>query len=152
MGRTNTTLVQNLLGVNYDTVRNPDLQQFIDSADVIVNRVVQCAAAKSQAGGMINFTLSDGFIGSEAEIVERWLAAHLYCQQDQMYASKNTEAAAASFQGQWGLDLDSTNYGRSAMIADFSGCLNAIAKRKFASATWLGLPPSAQTDASDRGW
>jgi hypothetical protein len=125
MSRTTTSLVEKVLADNYDG--QMDLQQFIDSATVIVDRIVTCASGKG-------ITLT----ASELELIERWLAAHCYAQVDMLYASKSTAGASASFQGQTGLSLDSTRYGQMAVNLDYSGCLNAIGKRQFVQGYHLG--------------
>lgn len=141
MARTTAKAVVDVLapGKDYDTVLNPSLQPFIDAANSIVNRVKTCAIAKGLA-------LST----SELEIIERWLAAHYYVQSDQTYASKNTSNASASFQGKTEKFIEGSKYGQAAINLDYSGCLSAISKRTFASATWYGKPPSAQIDYKDR--
>jgi len=133
-----------LPGEEYDTVTEPSLTPFIDTASAYVDDIVTCAAERSPA-----VTLS----AARLELIERWLAAHFYAQSDKPYASKNTEGASASFHGQTAMYLESTLYGQTAMRLDKSGCLSSIgsgAERKVASAVWLGRPPSEQTDYSDR--
>ncbi len=142
MSRTTTILVEALLGNDYDPapeVGEPtDLQQYIDSAGVIVSRVATCAAAKGMA-----------LTTEELELIERWLSAHCYVQMDQTYAS-HSDGASASFHGQTGMHLESSRYGQMAMDIDYSGCLTAISKRQIARAAWLGKPPSEQTDYDQR--
>ncbi len=141
MARTTTTLVQAVLEVGqaYDTVNNPSLQPFIDSASVIVDRVATCAINR-------NKTLTD----AELELIERWLSAHLYVMSDQQYASKSTSGASASFQGQTQMHLEASKYGQNALDIDYSGCLTAISKRQVASGFWMGKRPSAQTPYDQR--
>jgi hypothetical protein len=141
MPRTTVTAVLSVLapGQDYDVVNNPDLTPFIDTASVIVDRVVTCAATKG-------ITLLD----TEQELIERWLAAHCYCLSDQPYFAKSTGGAHATFHGKTDIALDATKYGQQAQVLDYSGCLTAIGKRKFASAFWLGKPPSAQVPYWER--
>jgi len=140
-GRYGTTkaAVQGLLGRNYDSAKGYDLQPYIDSADALIDAMVQCAAKKS-------YTYSD----LQLEIIERWLSGHYYGLMDQMFTSKSTAGASASFQGQTQMNLDSTFYGQTAQGLDPTGCLTAITQRHIARATWLGKPPSAQIPYDQR--
>ena len=141
MARTTETAVKGILLKDYDADDVPSLQPFIDSATVIVDRVKTCAVDRSR-------TLTT----AELELIERWLAAHFYCQSDQTYASRNTGKSSGQFQGQTGLQLDSSKYGQHAKALDYSGCLAALAgaERKVARGAWLGKPPSDQVDYEDR--
>lgn len=134
MGRTSTTLVQQLLegggpNSNYDGAT--DLQQFIDSATTLVDAVVTLANNK---GSFYNNLLTS----SSLEIIERWLAAHFYTMYDQMMQSKTTAGASASFQGTRGPSISSTTYGQTAINLDPTGCLAAISNRQFAQAFGAG--------------
>lgn len=141
MANTTTTAVQALLETSgdYDLVRRPSLQPFVDAAAAVMLRVIACATAKS-------ITLTT----DEKELTERWLAAHLYAMQDQTYAAKNTQSAGGTFHGQTGLYLDGTKYGQSAKMIDYSGCLAALGMRAVARGYWLGKAPSAQVPYQDR--
>lgn len=123
--RTTKLAVQTLLDLNYDGKMN--LQQFIDSATVFIDRVVTQASAKG-------YTLSSG----EQELIERYLAAHFYCRVDKTYQSKSTGGASASFTGQTGMSLDATEYGQMAVNLDVSGALSAFGKRQTAGGFWAG--------------
>ena len=146
MSRTNSAAVILILGDasahpqnagDYDGSR--DLPPFIDSATAVVDRVNTCATNKG-------VTLTS----TELELIERWLAAHLYAMSDQQLASKNTQGSGGSFRAAGGLALDGTTYGQTAKMMDPSGCLNAIGSRRRAWGAWLGKPPSEQTDYVDR--
>lgn len=143
--RTTITAVQTLLGTDpsgdYDAENSPSLQPFVDTATVIVDRVATCANTRGYA-------LSDG----EAELIERWLAAHYYVQRDQTYASGSQGGASGSFQGQTGMYLESSKYGQSAIRLDWSGCLGALNKgtQNAASMFWGGKMASEALDYDDR--
>lgn len=139
MARTTAAAVKLVLagGKDYDTDNAPDLTPYIDTASALVDDVDTCATARG-------YTLSS----TRLELIERWLAAHAYALSDQPYASKATDRASATFQGQTGMNLDATKYGQMAKSLDTSGCL-ASAGRK-ARLLWGGLPPSQQTDYVDR--
>lgn len=141
MARTTSTLVQGILINDYD--KKTDLAPYIDSASVIIDRVLACATRRG-------VTLS----ATELELMERWLAAHAYAQMDRLRKKQEIHAGpgkvVGEYQGQWGMYLDSTSYGQFAQSLDASGCLAAIGRQKRASMHWLGLPPSLQTDYENR--
>jgi hypothetical protein len=138
VARTNSVAVAAILGRNYDEAT--DLSPFIETAYLMVNKVVLCAARKGAT------TTAEGL-----EIIERWLAAHYYGCHDQFYTSKSTGGASASFQGQTGMRLEATFYGQTALGLDDTGCLEALSKRNTASMVWLGKHRDERTDHEDRG-
>lgn len=121
----NPTTVQALLGANYGLLPDgtaPDLQQYIDSADVVVQRVIVCAANKGMS-------LSP----TEQELIERWLSCYFYCKMDPLYQSRSTAGASGSFVNAGmnaQIDGDADRYKRGAIELDATGCLNAILNRK----------------------
>lgn len=128
MARTTSALVQGILGDDYNGSTN--LNPFISTASVVVNRVRLCAIEKE-----IPLTTE------ELELLERWLAAHYYCQSDTTYKSKSTGGASGSFRGGDGMGFESTLYGQSAMMnIDPSGCLANLDKTTSAGGVWLGKP------------
>jgi hypothetical protein len=129
MPRTTVSQVQGVLGRNWDGAT--DLQPFIDTATVIVDQVVSIAGAK-----LTPATLSD----AQLELIERWLSAHCYTRMDQLFSSKSTGGASASFQGQTAMYLESTVYGQMAMSVDTSGALRILDKRAFAQGVSLSSP------------
>jgi hypothetical protein len=142
MARTTPTLVQSLLGSNYGKDANdefPDLQQFIDFATVIVDRVVTCAIRKGR-----------GLTSPEAELMERYLAAHGYQTSDPGYTSRSTAGASGSFEGQSGMGLERTRYGQDALILDSSGCLANLNKKQRVTFAWLGKTPSERIPYDQR--
>lgn len=141
MSRTSTANVALILGDHYLAGSSPDLQAFIDTANLVITRVNTCATAKG-------ITLST----DELEMLERYLAAHYFSHADQMYQSKATNGASGSFQGQTGKGIESSQYGMTAIQLDPSGCLAAITKGNRASVTWGGKPSNAQISAYDRGY
>ncbi len=137
--RTTATDVEELLAANWDD--ETSVTPYIQTANMLVNRVVVLAA---RLPSPIVFT------AAELELIERWLAAHCYCQTDMLYQSKSTGGASASFQGQTAMHLESTRYGQMAMDLDYSGVLATINKRQVAQMYWLGKPPSEQLDYDQR--
>ena len=135
MARTNATLVEALLGNNYDTENNPDLGQFVDMATLFIDRVVVCADAKG-------VTLST----EEEEILERWWAAHLYTKLDPLYTSKSTLSAS----GSWVQGKEPERYKAGAIELDPSGCVKALSNRQTARMVWGGKAQSEMVDYEDR--
>lgn len=145
MARTTSSDVIGILLEDYDSENLPSLTPFIESASVIVDRVATCATAR-------NKTLTT----TELELIERWLAAHMYAMSDQPYTSRKTENAEGGFQGKTSMYLEATKYGQNAVNIDYSGCLatmgtpNAVVNKSVASAFWMGKAPSSQIDYVDR--
>jgi hypothetical protein len=136
--RTQTLAVEKLLGRNYD--RRTDLQQFVDSASVVVDRAVTAALS------IKDITL----LPTEQELMERWLAAHFYAAQDPLYTSKSSLGASGSFQRGAGKEgFESTDYGARACNIDYSGMLKAIGARQSAGALWLGGAQSCRSPGFD---
>jgi len=138
MARTTPSNVISILLGNYDG--SSDLTGVIDTAALMVDRVLACALRKS-------VVITD----QEAEMIERYLAAHYYGHSDQFFQSKATMSASGSFQGQTGKGLDGSQYGQTAQSLDPSGCLSALSKNNRATMAWLGKPTNAQISARDRG-
>lgn len=126
--RTTIKLVREVLDDNYNG--KTGLQQFIDAATVVIDRVATCAIDKGK-------TLT----AAELELIERWLAAHFYTRIDTTYASRSVGGASGSFHGQTGTHLDASFYGQTAANLDYSGCLIAIIKRQVAQGFWGGTCP-----------
>lgn len=143
--RTTEVAVKEILGVQYDSLRQPSIYPYMEAAAVLIDRMIECATEEGVTHS-----------AAELEIIERWLAAHFYGQMDQMYSSKSTDGASASFQGQWAKYLDNTRYGQMAMKLDKSGCLETAGAdtgqtgRRVAGGFWLGKVPSEQTDYPNR--
>ena len=103
---------------------------------LIVDRVVTCATARG-----FTHTIA------ELELIERWLAAHLYTKNDPILQSKSTQGASGQFvQG----EDPPERYKAGALMVDSSGCLKTILAGNRAKAVWLGKKKSAQIDYVDR--
>lgn len=126
MPRTNAAAVETLLGPNWDGIT--DVEQGIDSASPIVDRVVAQAIADCRGA------LST----AEQEILERWLAAHFYCAVDPLYQSKNTDSASGQYEGTSAMGLQHTRYGQQAMRLDWTQCLRNLDEQQYTQAFWLG--------------
>lgn len=127
--------------IDSDTALN--LSPFIEAASGLVDYIV---------------TQDANSIMSAAQLrkCETWLAAHFYAHRDPQYSTKSTEKASANFQGQTAMYLDSTVWGQTAKVLDLTGTLAKLddqartGKVRKATLTWLGLPPSGQTDYTER--
>lgn len=129
--RTNAGAVIEILGSNYDSINCPPMKLYLDTASVIIDRVVTCATGKG-------FTHSV----SELRLMEMWVAAYLYTIHDPIYKSKSTADASATFMDRSYLD--------AAKMLDNTGCLNAVMAGNRASLDWLGKPLSEMIDYVDR--
>ena len=140
------------------TVRvTPEAVREIIDADVGTSMNPFIAVASNLTDKVSDNDSDSVLTASDLYELERWLAAFFYAQFDPQYSGKETEGEKALFQV--GLDgdklLDINRWGRMAMLLDTTGylsLLNARAKkgRAIASGSWLGLPPSSQTDYEDR--
>lgn len=128
MSLTNPDAVAKLLGSqNYDGAT--DLQPFIDSADILIQNIPVYASNTNQT-----------IATNQLEIIERWLAAHLYAINNPTAArsSIGTGGVNLGLQGQSTLNLRSTRWGQNAIMLDFTGYLNSIDNRAVARINWLG--------------
>lgn len=144
--RTTQALVVGVLGIgtqggDYDDLYNRDLTPYIAAANIMVNKAVAKAAVLP-----LNDPIDDSGQGSQAEIIERWLAAHYYVQSDQTYSSRSTAGGSGSFRGQSGDSLENSNYGRTAMTLDTSGALRALDKGQRVHGFYGGTPPDEQVN------
>ncbi len=144
MARTNSNSVIAILrpgsqGGDYDDKNSPSLEPFIDTASVVVDDLVTYAAENNKT-----------LIPSKLELIERWLAAHFYCQSDKTYMSKVTAQASAIFAGKTGMHLESTLYGQTAQMLDNTGLLTALSKQSRAIAGWMGKTLPEQLTYDER--
>lgn len=125
--RTNEDAVKGILNDDYGPKRDgtlPDLTPYIASASAVVTRVAACAVDRG-------VTLSS----AEKELIERWLAAHLYTKSDPTYSSRSTAGASGSFVRN---SECPEPYKDGALSVDPSGCLNALLNNRRASIFWVG--------------
>jgi hypothetical protein len=114
-------------GEDYDTLLSPDITPYIETASNIIDMIIVCAARKKVPVTDI-----------QLELMERWLAAHLYAVSDKPMQQTMTLRSSATFQGQTGMNLCATLYGQTAIMNDPSGCLNNIDKQSRVRAFWGG--------------
>jgi len=77
------------------------------------------------------------------ELIERWLAAHLYTVRDPRMVSEHAGSVSGSVQSHVGLGFDTSHYGQTAMRLDTNGGLSALNEsvkkgRPRIAAAWLG--------------
>jgi hypothetical protein len=120
-------------GGNYRT--GADLTPFIRGANLVVTRVVACAAARGLP-----------LDAATAKEVESWYAAYLYTRSDPTWKSKSTLSASGSNNG------DPEDFLNGARDLDPSGCLATIVqsrKNQLAGGGHLGTKPSEKTSYPD---
>ncbi len=103
------------------------LAPFISIATILVDKV---AAADTE-----------GDLGAaQLAKIEALIAAHAYVSlRDKQYTSKRTGDASATFQGQYGKKLESTDFGQLAMMLDTTGFLEDLnAGSITVGMDWLG--------------
>lgn len=111
MPRTTAQKVRDTLQGEYDTERNPPLDEFITRGGLLVD--------------WLETNDSDSVLSSAVLIqLETLLAAHYYQSSDPGYQSRGTGGASGSFLGQTGLGFKKTRYGQDAMELDFTGMLS----------------------------
>jgi len=133
-----------------------DVREVIESDSSISMRPF--IAAASAIVDWIDGTCDSSNVLSTTQLrqIETWLAAHFYSRRDPGFLEKATDKARGVFQGQTAMHFDSTFWGQTAMEIDVSGCLtkrnNEMKTGMLAKVglTWLGKPPSTQTDYVDR--
>jgi hypothetical protein len=131
MARTTTAAVQGILGSDYDSRRSPDLSPRIETAATLVDDIVAKAVE-------LGIPLTD----ARLEVIERWLAAHLYCVTDRPYKSRSAGGASGTFDGNTDKGLDATLYGQTARVLDTTGFLSSIGGGG-GTGTAGGQPPAA---------
>jgi hypothetical protein len=143
--RTTPDAVRAVLQKDYNAKERPSLNRQIQTASVVVSRVVTCAAAKG-------VTLT----AEETELIECWLAAHFYAVSDRPYKSRSTLQASGSMDGNTDMSFDATLYGQQAKALDYSGCLALIqlaaqGKAQTADGFWAGKEKAdwKQADTED---
>lgn len=130
MARTTDTAVKGILVDHYDSVTNPSLTPFIETATSLVDYVED-----QDEDSVLSASMLEG--------IERWLSAHFYAHADQLRQSKSTGRASAVYQGKTDMALDSTQYGQTAKLLDVSGTLAELDRqskegRPTAGGAWLG--------------
>lgn len=61
--------------------------------------------------------------------INKWLAAHLLSSRDQRVAKEAINDVSITYQGEYGLGLNSTSYGQQVLVLDSTGTLNNLGKK-----------------------
>lgn len=93
-----------------------DIDVFITTANMLVTAYLATAG------------LSDEVLKE----VEKYLAAHILSLRDPRTKSEGVDVLSESYQGQWGMGLNGTSYGQTAILLDTSGILGKMTKSGFA--------------------
>ncbi len=129
--RTNAAAVKKIIEVDDTAV--PDLDPFIEVASMLVDEIIT--------------TVEGGYTSPQAELIERWLAAHFYAVRDNRIDTEKAGPVSQKNQFRVGLNLNVTIYGQQAMVIDFKGGLAIINKkaeqglRTTIGLLWAGTEP-----------
>ncbi len=95
---------------------------------------------------------SDDYDATQLELIERFLAAHLYTLRDPRAVQERAGSVGVTYQSKVDLGLSTSHYGQTAMALDFEGglaALNAQTKkgsRRSVSVKYLGTEPEYVED------
>ena len=134
--RTTPAAVQSVLQGDYDTIKNPSLQPFIDTAWPLVDMLA------SEVGEW-----GDNYSSQQLERIECWLSAWFYTAGDPIYQSRSNLRGSGSFVRD---PKDPNPYKQMATSMDPTGTLSAILDHKLVGMAWLGKPKSAQIPYDQR--
>lgn len=92
----------------------------------------QLAPFIKSANLTVTSILGESTVLSEDQLteIERWLAAHFASVLDPLPVREIIGEAEASYQGKFGMQLQSTTYGQTAMSLDITGSLANLGKTK----------------------
>jgi hypothetical protein len=133
MPRTSEALVRAFIKVDDLLVSNLDV--YIETASILVTD--HCVPA--------------GYDDAKLELIERWLAAHLYAVTDPRLTSESFGDASAKYQSKVDLHLNLSHYGQQAqLLAPELAELNEEVGKGKPKVTfmWLGTQKSCRVDQS----
>lgn len=113
--RTTPALVEGIIDVQAGT----DLTPFIATANMLVTAI--CTYPNSTTPN----PYTDGFAGSQMELIERWLSAHFYAIFDAQLTTAKAGTAGVGFQYKIDYGLKLTMWGQTAIMLDYLGGLAA---------------------------
>ena len=71
--------------------------------------------------------------------IERYISAHILSLRDMRTKSVGVDVISESYQGQWGMGLNGTSYGQTAILLDTSGTLGMLAKNGFSKLATMNV-------------
>ena len=113
--RTNEADVKGILQGEYDSLNQPSLSPFIDTASGVVDWLMAWDTAHCSE-----------LSATTLKAIECWLTAHYYQISDPGYSSRTTASASGAFLGQATMTLKATRFGQQALLLDST---NRLAKR-----------------------
>lgn len=130
MARTTAQDVQELLGDKYEAAY--PATSFITTANVMVTK--HC--------------VDEDFTDAELELIERYLAAHLYRLSHPWSTQERAGDVGESKQHVEKVGFAATEFGQMAMDLDWSGALKALGseKRRSVDMSWAGKPNPLATE------
>jgi len=69
---------------------------------------------------------NSGYSQTRLEMIETWLAAHLYAVRDPRAQSEGVSSLNTTYQGRTGMHFESSIYGQHALLLDTKGGLAAL--------------------------
>lgn len=89
------------------------------------------------------------YTSERLELIERWLAAHLYTNRDPRVTDEKAGSVGAGYQSKVDLGFNTSHYGQTAMRLDTNGGLaklndDMLKGKPRVTASWLGLPVEEQ--------
>lgn len=141
MSRTTRANIAGIIELDAEIV--PDdaaMEPYILVASELVTEC--CTGANAPKGGE--------YSDVRLELIERWLAAHIYTNRDPRAASESAGPVSVSYQSRVDLGFDTSHYGQMAMRIDTNGGLSRLNEdtkkgKPRIGAVWLGSPPCSQT-------
>lgn len=127
MARTTDADVRAVIPTDEDVSMAP----FIANASVLTDRVETTATANG-----VTMT------SAEYKFIETYLAAHLYALRYPQATQKKAGRSSVKYEGKYGVGLEATRWGQTAITLDISGTLatttGADGGVKTVDAVWLG--------------
>lgn len=136
--RTNRRLV---IGILDTPNMSADYSPYILSANTLTTGVCLPGVTNPQ----VHYT--DGYVGSNMELIERWLSAHFYCIFDPRSSfNQGPDFISDTIESKIDLGLKVTRYGQQALLMDYGGYLAAMENAQQTVQTKLpgaGIPITA---------
>jgi len=100
-----------------------DIDVFINTANLMVT----------------GYLTGKGLSDATMKEIEKYISAHILSLRDPRTKSVGVDVLSESYQGQWGLGLNGTSYGQTAILLDTSGTLAMLAKNGGAQASSMNV-------------